>query len=1348
MDPDSPISRVERTLWTAWYYFSGAVNRFFRPQPADIVSSEPNSFQGSAVDSEPTGYDHAEGDTRGGGANEELPLATASTLRSSWPVVAWELCTTDEESTQYKPQLSGSSESNESEDSEGTTEEQFCQTGNDDGGQLVTKGTRAKEDEQKKEIVKWYTPEQNVNDKHEQHVNTGSQNLADDAMSGDMEEGKAGDKVETVSTVTTDDHLKMDELATKIQVKEEKDKRPHEGELEAEESEVKLCTNTEEEDNMHMDDAVPVVTQEESENCEGVLQMASGQENKTDEATKQVEKQLSVDEDLSEDELIVVGRAYVVADQGETDEVEKEDKRSLDEREQGAVTEEERIDEAANNQTVDKMSEQEKSIRTEDGLEENILTECVTSSGEAVQNAKTCRHTAEVTDKEQEDVVVTEEQSKTRETDVTITDISVDERLVDNDQVEGERFFSEVDNKESCMEIVCTTSSVTVKAEGETGQEVSGELGNIPSEKSEGQVVVSGELNSSTCEETQEAVPEYNNELGLYENTTQWFLEVGDWEEVPTTQLPEKVESEERESLQNSVCIPGADYLLVRELMQEKQESTEDIKSSSVEEQTGILHLTDTGLPQETEKPIFEAVIQESEHLFDKDGGKLSEIPMKTEVRHFEKEFETHVCSGAEIKTTEELHDGTEEILVNFGKDEGLCDSQEAESAGDGCARREAEEVFGFADETLKLLEVDVQQMKKSSSLQELVHTTDSEQNGNRNPSLREDITESVFLKHSVEIEPRLLDDSPVGMKDAVMDMEGKGYVDEEEEAEDEIKNKMKMDLHLQVAGMATELTTNTLILESELSRQVDAQQITNQYPDRAFEISERETITDTEAADESKTTEPKPKDLPVMSAEETAKHETESEESYTEEPRIFVSGQNQDVIDEEILDLWIETAMSENTDGIQEGPEPGKQMDTTTDRLNEERGEISSEKKKEKQVESNSGEPGLVSDTEMSSSTVESGFLDQSLSEYGAQNSETRLLKSSSGSLQGIHDMLDSISESADMSDVSAPQPNSESQNILMEETAETVQAYLIEEGSITETGFYPNSGVSSPEERHLNQESDMSEEKTDEEVVELVETETRSQEKTEWKDSEGADVTSLTEISALLCDEKTKVEDEPVEMIVSNSSEEIQPKETSTSRSGSEASSEEEIVSTETDSQINIWTESEGTFPKLFCSEDITESLPWLNKPKSEDQNEVDARLLDFTVQRSRIAVKNPHVRPPKNPRALLHMPSADPMPSSHVPVKFPTRGPLGGLGVGIKLPGLGAGFPVLKKTQRVVREENTQETLSQEPETKAEEKSDTPKQDEVQHRPKWMPPRNPGFGNPLMSELKTKLKKTPKE
>lgn len=67
-----------------------------------------------------------------------------------------------------------------------------------------------------------------------------------------------------------------------------------------------------------------------------------------------------------------------------------------------------------------------------------------------------------------------------------------------------------------------------------------------------------------------------------------------------------------------------------------------------------------------------------------------------------------------------------------------------------------------------------------------------------------------------------------------------------------------------------------------------------------------------------------------------------------------------------------------------------------------------------------------------------------------------------------------------------------------------------------------------------------------------------------------------------------------------------------------------------------------------------------------------QVDAAMLDFAVQKSRIAVKNPRARPPTDPRSLIHKPSVDPTPSLPVPGKVPVGVPLGGLGIGIKLPG----------------------------------------------------------------------------
>lgn len=101
----------------------------------------------------------------------------------------------------------------------------------------------------------------------------------------------------------------------------------------------------------------------------------------------------------------------------------------------------------------------------------------------------------------------------------------------------------------------------------------------------------------------------------------------------------------------------------------------------------------------------------------------------------------------------------------------------------------------------------------------------------------------------------------------------------------------------------------------------------------------------------------------------------------------------------------------------------------------------------------------------------------------------------------------------------------------------------------------------------------------------------------------------------------------------------------------------------------------------------------------------------VLDSSPQKSKIAVKNPRVRPPKDARSLLHTPSLNPAPP-HPPAKKPIVLPVGGLGIGIKLPGrssatnkesssmsenddrhffsgLNGGLNVLKKTQLKVRD-----------------------------------------------------------
>ncbi|XP_019218177.1 titin homolog [Oreochromis niloticus] len=1092
-------------------------------------------------------------------------------------------------------------------------------------------------------------------------------------------------EVQKTDTATLDDHPIEDE-SKETQLEEEDDKLQHEDEQDLEpetveaaedddktDTEMKVSIGTdispEEEAEVQKNDVMTLEdlpmtdniiketelkeeddkTQHEdeqgldSEACDVVLQLDSENVIKSEEKTSQVENQLSAfgdQPDTSVDMLTVITKSYAMTHSSENDEGEKE---------KGVETEQ-----PATNETTE-VPDLDENIGTEaeDTEGENLLTEYDLSGKEAALKTTSQLHTAGFTDKHEEDVRVPG----------TVTDISAEERLIDQDQEKKESVSGEAYTGEFYSEIIHSSTSVTVKPEGETTQETDEEFKNTPPGISEGQCAVLQELNTPTCEEILEGVSKYNNELrGADENTTQRFLEAGDCEEIPATQLPEEVESGDQESLENSGCRTGADYLLLKESMEEKQESKEETETSFglfVEEHEGT-----PDLELEAERKLVEGVIQESG--LDKEEGKLLTSSMKTEVTG------THLG----------LLDETER------RSEGLHDDGSGSTGGD-CETREAV----AAAEVVEFV------------IQESVAAIKLDQSISRPLSLQEDTSEYGSVRPSAETEPISVDDSSVEMQGKATEREGRGCEDEEEEAEDGIQTLNEIDLQI-TKETAGELITETggtespLNAELEITQNSETQEINNQSPHRALEISETQIIV-AETADE-----PRPEDLPVTSSERKGGS---------------VSGY-QDVIDEEILDLWIETVMSEDTDEIkQEEPKPGQLLDDKTDTLNEEQGETSTENEIVSLAEAICRESEAISDTEMSSSTVESGFLDQSLSESCIQSSETQLLKSTStDSLQGIHDLVASVSTDI-FDDITQPQ----TQDLLTKESAEA------EKESVADIEA----------QSHLNQESP---EKA-EERAETLETESGSQKAYEDVEEE-ADVTKMTTQSAPSHDKKVEAEEEHPEVTASDSSDELKPAESEESESDSQNEPEKDTLN------LSSLDRPQPAHSLLFP---VLNEAQVAKEPTIESGNKVDGPVLDFAVQRSRIAVKNPRVRPPKNPRSLLHMPSEEPTPtptpSSRLPVKLPGGVPLGGIGIGIKLPGLGAGFPVLKKTQRAVRDENTQETVSQEPETKPEEKSDAPPQEEEEapKKPKWMPPKHPGgFGNPLMAELKTKLKKTPKE
>ncbi|KAK9965079.1 hypothetical protein ABG768_004188 [Culter alburnus] len=167
------------------------------------------------------------------------------------------------------------------------------------------------------------------------------------------------------------------------------------------------------------------------------------------------------------------------------------------------------------------------------------------------------------------------------------------------------------------------------------------------------------------------------------------------------------------------------------------------------------------------------------------------------------------------------------------------------------------------------------------------------------------------------------------------------------------------------------------------------------------------------------------------------------------------------------------------------------------------------------------------------------------------------------------------------------------------------------------------------------------------------------------------------------------------------------------------------------------------------------VSKELP---EVKTEEKSDLDLQAfedssLDFTIQKSRIAVKNPLVRPPKDPRKLIYKISVEPLllqPPPCAPraeVSVPSKGV-----IGFKLPGLGAGLPVLRKTEfgKKAREGGEEErTLHPQLKSVAVTEDSVKQEQASAAKPKWTPPKHPGLGGPLMmAELKSKLKKPVKE
>ncbi|XP_011601138.2 uncharacterized protein [Takifugu rubripes] len=635
------------------------------------------------------------------------------------------------------------------------------------------------------------------------------------------------------------------------------------------------------------------------------------------------------------------------------------------------------------------------------------------------------------------------------------------------------------------------------------------------------------------------------------------------------------------------------------------------------------------------------------------------------------------------------------------------------DSVGAGIKHQEEEtqatskELQGETEELLVELEINdaskVYASEGDQKIQEVVVFTDENVNffedkmlemaemGNRSQSLLDDFNESGLVRQEAERESTFLEGKTAEIQDAGLKMEISGLKDDGTLANNESKGRNEEVLNLAIESMS-ELSTdsgNILDVESEGL-------VTQKQPSQAIN---NDTVSKSTA-----------KDMTVISAEETQKRVTMI---YIEETS---PNSAQEVIDEETIDPWIQMS-SQDTDSVkgQKESEPGLQMDWKIDPVNaEEEDEISSDppENEEQFVEpSQSGGSEFRSHTEMSSCTEGADFLDHAPSGSGAQRMESQLWTLNiTGSLEGT-----TTTSESDACNIFVPGPKTGSLDTVTEEPAEVQQSHPGEAG-------------------HLNQESVESQGKfkqesgsecdvgvtdhtgeTEEDIQSSTEMDTFVQAPKENEDT-------LKDTVAVSGDEKENLGSGPCRS----------PSEMSLEMSGSTACGSQ--GDPESARLIKL---STTETPQTGWSEDDVDTLLGLNRTQgSRHQMEVHESLLDSSPQKSRISIKNPRVRPPKDARSLIQMPSLNPTPSSPSPSRTPVGFPGRGLGIGIKLPGLTGGLPILKKTQ------------TKEVEPKPESKNDAPEEDEGQRKPKWMPPRQPGFGNPLMSELKTKLKKTTRD
>ncbi|KAM4623565.1 uncharacterized protein ACJ7VT_004606 [Polymixia lowei] len=1037
---------------------------------------------------------------------------------------------------------------------------------------------------------------------------------------------------------------------------------------------------------------------------------------------------------------------------------EEEDGSVVVEREIDITTEEENVDsvEVVKNNRLDEGTEQEEGLEVmsedseeeeedEEEEEEDLITEYIGVSKWFTTDVEIESHINKDGDQDDESDVLekvtrTSEEEPVRNKSAEIPETSeychhesttsavtgihvpVDESFVytGKNDVQEERISSEEERTVSNVDAAFTTSAPG-KTEMNNGEEITQELKDVSLRTCEGFAAEPQELHSIACEETQEGVPEYNNGQEPDEERTQTVLEVTDYDEIQTTQLPEEVESKEPESFQNVAGGVEAGQLLLsegeeedREREEEEEDQIENNFDMVVEERAAVVRLTDAELPTEAETPLNDT----TGHLFTLAAGPV-DPSMKTAARQSDKVSETDVGSTEQTYGKEkELYDQTEESSVELGSDSELSESREAELNIHNEKSTVTEEgLVGLSEETVKFSETGLQEMTESGFSDEPMDTTVSEPSSSWTTSLPEDAVESGVMEQFVESWSKILVDELAELQDTATEMpdarsdtgETTGTGTEEKavkyesgsENDTEVLNLSAVEtLSKKTDGKESSLTEGS---EPSIDTDTELPMKTQHEPsDKTVETGDEETIIDTEPTD----IESQSGDTVTISMEtEITRHGitedvTELSGHRDEEPTRPVIG-HESKIDEEILDMWIETVLSEDTDHTESKLLPEtRQTSEDQDRLMKDTTEAGLSHLEEDQP----------TDT-ISGQTI-------SKSELLENPPEIRALLPEVG-----HDKF-----------------HNESQEGIKPEEAESVESEIVLEteidAEISDSGF-----IKLPDR----------------------------------KEAEDLEIKSPTMIDALhqakpVVNTMSNIPDE-IKQTDAGLSNETEETKSVLPRERSEVWSEEGTLKREGGLYEEICFESKDQLDKVSLldkaqlggSEVIPGPLAGLNTEKAEpqvtlpprtssgDQFKFDVTLLDFTAQKSRITVKNPSVRPPKDPRALLQMPSVDPTPlkpTGPLPVGGLAGKPLGGLGIGIKLPGLGVGFPVLKKTRKVMDEENNTEVSVQKSETEPEVKDGSPRHEEAERKPRWTPPRQPGFGNPLMSELKNKLKKTTKE